>query len=79
MLNGDDKEIAMSKKDVLHIPLTPTPSRRDAGSEDEDPTVREAPVMNPDSGPGGTPGLGGKTRIIEPVPSPGRYPGVSVT
>ncbi|WP_179956303.1 hypothetical protein [Melittangium boletus] len=69
----------MSKKDVLHIPLTPTPPQREAGSEEDEHPGHEAPVMNPDTGPGGTPGLGGKTHVIKPVPSPGRYPGVSVT
>ncbi len=70
----------MSKKDVLHIPLTPTaPSREAHSEEDVEGTDRSPPVMTPDSGPGGTPGLGGSRRIIEPVNQPGRYPGVSVT
>ena len=68
----------MSDKDVLHIPLKPTP--RNAGAEDEDETTRRAPpVMQPDEGPGETPSLGGGARVIKPVNIPGRYPGVSVT
>jgi hypothetical protein len=70
----------MSQKDVLHIPLTPSEPSREAGSEEDvGHSEHTPPVMNPDSGPGGTPGLGGGRRIISPVGQPGRYPGVSVT
>jgi hypothetical protein len=69
----------MSKKDVLHIPLTPTPPSRDAGAEEEEHPHHAPPVMHPDEGPGATPSLGDKPHIIKPVGTPGRYPGVSVT
>jgi hypothetical protein len=69
----------MSKKDVLHIP--PIPPSRNAGAEEEEPehTHHAPPVMQPDEGPGETPSLGGGSRVIKPVGTPGRYPGVSVT
>ncbi|MFY0579540.1 hypothetical protein ACN28S_39510 [Cystobacter fuscus] len=44
----------MSDKDVLHIPLTPTPPSRDAGAEEEHPH-HAPPVMQPDEGPGRPP------------------------
>ncbi|WP_171817754.1 hypothetical protein [Pyxidicoccus fallax] len=72
----------MSKKDVLHIPpeAYPTPDR-DAGPENDDGAPHEVtPIINPDGGPGHTPGGGTGTRIIEPVTTgTERYPGVSVT
>jgi hypothetical protein len=68
----------MSKKDVLHIPLTPSPSR-DAGAPEDEHPHHAPPVMQPDEGPGETPSVGGGTRVIRPVGTPGRYPGVSVT
>ncbi|MET0406630.1 MAG: hypothetical protein ABW123_29700 [Cystobacter sp.] len=70
----------MSKKDVLHIPQTPPPPSRNAEAEDEQESTRRAPpVMQPDEGPGETPSIGGGSRVIKPVGTPGRYPGVSVT
>ncbi|QRK08288.1 hypothetical protein JQX13_51620 [Archangium violaceum] len=71
----------MSEKDVLKVPLAPTPPEREreAGSEEDEQPTRSVPVMNPDAGPAGTPSLGDKRRIIEPANPPGRYPGVSVT
>ncbi len=70
----------MSKKDVLHIPDTPEPPApdRQAGDGEVDLPTR-TPIIQPDEGPAGTPGVGGHPRIIEPVPGPGRYPGVSVS
>lgn len=68
----------MSKKDVLHVPPSPVPEpRREAGTEQE-PLHPEPPIMTPDEGPDGTPGLH-HPRIITPQGRPGRYPGVSVT
>jgi hypothetical protein len=67
----------MSDKDVLRMPPPPPPSRRRAETEDS-PLHHVPPAMTPDSGPGGTPSIR-HPHIIEPVPGPGRYPGVSVT
>lgn len=73
----------MSKKDVLHIPpeAVPTGPDRGAGPENDDGAARQVPpIINPDGGPGNTPGGGTGTRIIEPVTTnTERYPGVSVT
>lgn len=73
----------MSKKDVLHIPPEAVPPAPDHGArpEDDDGAPHQVPpIINPDGGPGHTPGGGTGTRIIEPVTNnPERYPGVSVT
>ena len=72
----------MSKKDVLHIPpeAVPTGPDRGAGPEDDGAPRQVPPIINPDGGPGHTPGGGTGTRIVEPVTTnTERYPGVSVT
>lgn len=73
----------MSDKDVLHIPpeaVPPAPGRH-ADREDDDGAPRQVPpIINPDGGPGHTPGGGTGTRIVEPVTTgTERYPGVKVT
>jgi hypothetical protein len=71
----------MSKKDdVLHIPpeaVPPAPGR--SADTDEGAPRHGPPTLQPDGGPGNTPGSGGSPRIIEPVGTPRPYPGVSVT
>ncbi|MCP3098342.1 hypothetical protein LZ198_05545 [Myxococcus sp. K15C18031901] len=75
----------MRKKDehdVLHIPpeaVPPAPDHDAGAGHEQPPRHRAPPTLQPDGGPGGTPGADDTPRIIEPQTTPGRYPGVSVS